>query len=63
MRIKNTIKNLYDDLPNGYQESIEKGLNAVRVLGRNLSYGKGTLDERILRLKNEIPNAPTMAPV
>ena len=51
------MKNLYNDLPNGYQESIEKGLNAVRILGRDLSYGKGTLDERISRLKNEIQNA------
>ena len=46
------MKNLYEDLPNGYQESIEKGLNAVRILGRNMSYGKGTLDERINRLKS-----------
>lgn len=46
------MKNLYEDLPNGYQDSIEKGLNAVRILGRNLSYGKGTLEERINRLKS-----------
>ena len=46
------MKNSYNDLPDGYQESIEKGLNAVRNLGRNLSYGKGTLDEKINRLKS-----------
>ncbi len=24
------MKNLYDDMPNGYQETIKKGMNAVR---------------------------------
>lgn len=29
------MKNRYDYLPNGYQETIEKGLNALHVFSRN----------------------------
>ena len=51
------MKNLYQDLPNGYQESIQKGLNAVRYFSRNMSFGNGTKEERIARLKDEIETA------
>ena len=56
-RIKNTMKNLYDEMQNGYQESIQKGLNAVRYFGRKMSFGTGTKEERIARLKQEIESA------
>ena len=48
------MKNLYDEMPNGYQESIQKGLGAVRYLSRNMSFGTGSKEERIARLKKEI---------
>ncbi len=30
------MKSLYNELPNGYQESIQKGLGAVRYFSRNM---------------------------
>lgn len=56
-RTKNTTRSLYNELLNGYQESIQKGLSAVRNFSRNMSFGAGTDDERIHRLKEEIENA------
>ena len=51
------MKSLYSELPNGYQESIQKGLGAVRCFSRNMSLGTETDEERIERLKEEIKNA------
>ncbi len=51
------MKNLYDKMPNGYQESIQKGLGAVRYFSRNMSLGTGSKAERFARLKKEIEAA------
>ena len=51
------MNNLYSELPNGYQESIQKGLRAMRYFSRNMSFGAGTEEERIGRLKKEIESA------
>ena len=51
------MMNLYDEMPNGYQESIQKGLDAVRYFGGRMSFGTGTKEERIARLKQEIETA------
>ena len=51
------MKNLYDEMPNGYHESIQKGLSAVRHFSRNVSFGTGSKEERISRLKKEIETA------
>lgn len=51
------LLNLYSELPNGYQENIKKGLGAVRYFSRQMSYGTGTQEENISRLKNEIKHA------
>ncbi|MDY6028787.1 MAG: hypothetical protein SPI71_00765 [Acidaminococcaceae bacterium] len=51
------MKNLYDEMPNGYQESIQKGLGAVRYFSRNMSFETGSEEERIARLKKEIEAA------
>lgn len=51
------MKSLYDEMPNGYQESIQKGLSAVRTLSRNMYYGHGPKEDNITRLKREIENA------
>ena len=50
------MKNLYNEIPNGYQESIQKGLSAVRHFSRHMSFGNGA-EERISRLKNELKAA------
>ena len=50
------MNNKYDYLPNGYQETIEKGLNALRVFSR-ISYGIGTREEQLIKLKNELATA------
>ena len=42
---------------NGYLETIQKGLKALGILGRKVSSGKGSREERIELLKNEIQNA------
>ena len=57
MKIRPFMKNLYDDMPNGYQETIEKGMNAVRYFTTSMSYGKGSKEEQIKRLLHEIKEA------
>ena len=44
-------------MPNGYQESIQKGLATVRYFSRNMSAGIGTKEEQIARLAEEIRTA------
>ena len=43
--------------PNGYQDSISKGIAAVYYFRGRASYGKGGMDAQIKRLKEEIENA------
>ena len=50
------MNNKYDYLPNGYQETIQKGLNALRLFSR-VSYGVGTREEQLKRLKYELETA------
>ena len=45
---------------NGYLETIQKGLKALGMLGRNVSSGKGSREERIELLKNEIQKADSI---
>lgn len=45
------------DKPNGYLETINKGMRAVGRFSRHISYGKGTKEEQIARLKEEIQTA------
>lgn len=42
---------------NGYEETIRKGLNAVKSFSGQMSYGKGSDRERIDRLKKELETA------
>ena len=51
------MRNNYSDLPNGYQESIQKGLSAVRYFSRNMSVGIGTREEQMKRLAKELQTA------
>ena len=50
------MKKSYDK-KNGYLETIQKGLKALGMLGRNVSSGKGSREECIELLKNEIQKA------
>lgn len=43
--------------PNGYRDSIERGIAAVRYFSAGVSYGKGTVEENINKLKAEVNNA------
>lgn len=45
---------IYNNRPNGYLETIRKGLTAVRSFRTGLSAGVGSRDEQIDRLKKEI---------
>ena len=51
------MKNCYTDQPNGYLESIQKGLFAVRSYDLRVSRGIGTRDEQIARLRKELKTA------
>ena len=56
-KTENTTKRFYRDAPNGYLESIQKGLSAVRYFSNRMSFGMGIREERIARLKKEIETA------
>ena len=43
--------------PNGYKDSISKGIAAAHYFRGRASYGKGGMDAQIKRLKEEIENA------
>ena len=47
----------YTDLPNGYLETIQKGIAGVRRFGSGISRGTGTHQENLDRLKQEIETA------
>ena len=54
MKTEHTTKSFYRDAPNGYLESIQKGLSAVRYFSNRMSFGTGTKEDRITRMKKEI---------
>ena len=51
------MKQNYNELPNGYLESINKGINAVRQFRGGMTMGKLYREEAVARLKNEIETA------
>jgi len=51
------MKNYFFNQPNGYLESIQKGLAAVRTYDLRASRGIGTREEQIARLKKELETA------
>ena len=57
MKIRTSTKDIYREMPNGYAESIRKGMRTVRYFDGNISYGKGTREEQTARLKKEIQTA------
>ena len=57
MKGKDYVKRLYEEMPDGYRESIQKGLNAAHHFSGHMSFGSGTEEERISRLKIELETA------
>ena len=51
------MKQNYNELPNGYLESINRGIQAVRNFRGGMSRGKFSRAEAIAKLKNEIESA------
>ena len=51
------MNRIFYNKPNGYSISIQKGLSAVRSFRSGLSYGTGTREENLARLKAEIDSS------
>ncbi len=51
------MKNYCDEQPNGYLDTIRKGLSGVRSFRDGLSFGSGKHSDSIARLKHEIETA------
>lgn len=51
------MSSFFINKPNGYSISIQKGLSAVRSFRSGLSYGTGTMEENLARLKAEIDSS------
>lgn len=45
------------ELPNGYRDSIERGIAAVRYFSPGVSYGHGSLESNIKKLKQKLDEA------
>ena len=50
----------FDNRPNGYSDSIRKGLSAVRGFGYSLCEGTGSREENISRLREELKTADAL---
>lgn len=46
-----------EERPDGYRETIQRGLWGVRQMGRGITRGEGTRQERLQRLKTELASA------
>ncbi len=51
------MNSFYDNRANGYQETIRKGLSAVRSFRSGLSRGTGSREENLRRLRTELETA------
>ena len=51
------MKQNYSELPNGYLESINRGIRAVQSFRGGMSRGNLSREEAIAKLKNEIETA------
>ncbi len=56
-KIESFVQHYYKHMPNGYRDSIEKGIRVVRYFNDGISYGKGTVQDNIQKLKKEIETA------
>ena len=51
------MSSYYDNKANGYQETIQKGVSSLRGFRSGVSFGSGSREEQIARLKAEIEGA------
>ena len=51
------MRNIFQKQRNGYQETIQKGITAVRKFNNGVSTGAGTREENIARLKEALQSA------
>lgn len=51
------MKNFYEDMPNGYSDTIEKGLNAVKYFYQGTSMDFLSREESVKKLKEAVANA------
>ena len=51
------FRKINQDKPNGYLDTIDKGMRAVSSFSSKISYGKGTREEQMERLADEIRSA------
>ena len=51
------MKQSFSELPNGYLETIERGIAAVRTFRGGITGGTGTRQENLARLKAALENA------
>lgn len=57
MKTEKFTKDFFREIPNGYEETIRKGMSVVGYFSKNISYGRGTREEQLVRLKKEIETA------
>ena len=57
MRIEGIMNRNYAEMPNGYLETIQRGISGVRRFENGISRGTGNREERIERLRNEVETA------
>ena len=60
MKIKDTMNRNYIERPNGYLETIQKGINGVRRFRSGIIKGECVKDDAIRRLKRETETADTI---
>ncbi len=51
------MSRIFDNMPDGYSDSIRKGLSAVRSFGRSLCAGTGSREDNVARLRRELDTA------
>ena len=51
------MKSSFSELPDGYRESIEKGINAVQRFGGKMTAGTGSRNEQMQRLMRELQSS------
>ena len=51
------MSRIYYKQPDGYRETIQQGISAVRSFDRGVSFGTGSREERVKKLKDELAQA------
>ena len=51
------MSRIYYKQPDGYRETIQQGISAVRAFDRGVSFGTGSREDRVKKLKDELAQA------